>query len=208
MSNQIIDAQHSGQEEKTFSKEEICQICDLPISTFNNWINDEKAQESDYIKVKLGKKLYFISYLKKVFIRAKREDLIDIITSPEVDNQRQSKNNPKTKQGIAKDEPEHSEIITSLLKQLDTKDEQLRSKDQQILALTKALEDAHTIASQQQSLSLKQSEQTTLFLESKKGGIFNGFSWFGGGNNQKKERNAQEAQEQANFDHSNNSPQN
>jgi len=208
MSDQIIDAQHSRQEEKTFSKEDICQICDLPISTFNNWINDEKAQESDYIKVKLGKKLYFISYLKKVFIRAKREDLIDIITSPEVDNQRQSTNNPKTKQGIAKDKPEHSEIITSLLKQLDTKDEQLRSKDQQILALTKALEDAHTITSQQQSLSLNQSKQTTALLESRQGGIFGGFNWFRGTNTKKEEKSQQERQNQANFDHSNNSPQN
>ena len=54
MNNQTLTATVENGENKTFSKEDVSSLCDVSINTLQNWLNDEKAEESDYKKGKQG----------------------------------------------------------------------------------------------------------------------------------------------------------
>jgi len=189
MSNQTIDAHQSTKDTDTFSKEEICTICDLSKSTLNNWILEEKAEENDYKTAKMGKKLFYFSYLKRMFTKAQREDLIDKLAQPTKGNPENTKDNQKTNQDLPNFDysqllTQQAEVIKTLQDQLKTKDGQMATKDEQILALTTALENAQKITSQQQSLSLQQGQLMLEDKKTKRGGLF---GWFGG-DTQKEEK--------------------
>ena len=167
-------------ENKTFTKEEICEICEISINTLQNWLNEEKALEDDYIKGKQGRRIYFLSYLKRVFKKALREDLIPVL---EV-NQSLSKDNQRLTDSLPNNNQEEllkqkDETIKILIDRTQDLKEELNQKNKQIKSLTDALEKSQTITSQQQSLSLKQNEYTALLLhKSKNSGLL---GWFGFG---------------------------
>ncbi len=186
MPNQNITAEQENGDQKTFSKEEVSSLCDISINTFQNWLNDEKAEEKDYKRGKQGKKSYYLSYLKRVFKKALREDLIQILEA----NQSQTKTNQSQGDGLPDfDQEELFVRLTQTIQILqDQVDELKKDKENLNFQLTETLQllkDQQKITSQQQALSLQQNNHTNLLLEKPKPRKFLG--WFGG-NNQKDEK--------------------
>jgi len=181
MSDQIINVNHSGNDDKTFSKEEICEICNLSKSTLNKWLLEEKADENDYKTAKMGKKLYYFSYIKRVFKTALREDLIDILIGSQEIDKGQPKDNPKATQSIPNSD--FSQLLTQQTEIIKILQDQLSTKDDQIKSLNQSLENAQKIVFHQQNISLQQGKMLLESKKKKRGGLFGLF----GGNNQREE---------------------
>jgi len=175
MNNQTLTATVENGENKTFSKEDVSSICDVSINTLQNWLNDEKAEESDYKKGKQGKKIYYFSYLKRVFKKALREDLIDILeTNSEVDQDKPNTNHKPTE---ALPNFDYATLLTQMSETIIILQEQLRTKDIQINNLHNQLEKQSNLMQNEQTLRLQQNQ---ILLENKKSGGFFGFLGFGG----------------------------
>jgi hypothetical protein len=181
----ITDIKESG-DKKTFSKEEVSSLCDISINTLQNWLNDEKAEETDFIRGKQGKRIYYLSYLKRVFKKALREDLIQILET----SQSQTKINQSQSEGLSDFDQEElfirlTQTIQILQNQVDELKKDKENLNFQLAETLQLLKDQQKITSQQQTLSLQQNQHTNLLLEKPKPRKFLG--WFGG-NNQKDEK--------------------
>jgi len=174
MNNQTIITEDKMIQNKTFSKEDISSLCDVSINTLQNWLNDEKAEKNDYKIGKQGKKIYYLSYLKRVFQKALREDLIDILeASNEVNQDKPSINHQSTE---ALPNFDYAQLFTQMSETISILQEQLRTKDTQIANLHDQIEKQSNLMQNEQTLRLQQNQ---ILLENKKNKTRGLFGLFG-----------------------------
>lgn len=179
MADQTITISGENEKEKTFSKEEVSTICDISINTFQNWLNDEKAEDKDFIRGKQGKRIYFLEYLKRVFKKAQREDLIPLLEA----DQSTSEDNQSLGDGLPNFD--YKELLKQQTVTIQTLQDQIEDLKTDKKNLNDQITKLQEIVRNQQTLSLQQNQHTNLLLDKSKSKGF--LSWFGI-NNQKEEK--------------------
>jgi hypothetical protein len=163
MPNQTMTIEHEKEKkDRVFSKEEVCTICNLSINTLQNWINEEKTEDKDFLKGKQGKRFYNIGYLKRIFKRVLREDLISILEVNNEVNQHQPKVNLKSTEPLPT--LDHAQLFNQMSETIKILQDQLRSKDSQISHLHDQIEKQSNLMQNEQTLRLQQNQ---ILLESK-----------------------------------------
>ena len=171
MTDQTTTLNIEQEKDKTFSKEEVSTICNVSINTLQNWLNDEKAEDSDFIRGKQGKRIYYLSYLKRVFKKAFREDLIPVLEN----SQTISKDSQRLGDGLP--EFDFQELLTQQTETIKILQEQVEDLKNDKKNLNEQIAKLQRIIENQQTLSLQQNQHTNLLLNKSKPKGFLG--WFG-----------------------------
>ncbi len=130
-----------------YSKNEIVELTQISINTLNLWIKKNKSSEKE-IKIINKIKYFSVDYIKKIFVKHNRIDLVLFFTGNEngkssQNEEKQANTNHNNLEELIQAKNEH---ILSLEREIKTKDDELKAKNEQITKLQTILENQQVLA--------------------------------------------------------------